>query len=164
MFNRSPITTKTSVALTTIDNFRLPTCDICYYSLNYSPLKNTCKLLTSYHWTKYCKPQLLIFLVFAKGIFLYIVHFFSLHYIACDITTNGQFKILTMTKDTADSLSIGKTCTKQPVFSVFVWDKEWKTLHSTAASSLFSYSQRQGDNKVYQTRLLINCVTKLPTI
>ena len=64
--------------------------------------------------------------------------------LACDITTNQQYKILTITNENTDRISIGKTCTKQPVFSVFVWDREWKTLHSTAANLLFHFSQQTG--------------------
>ena len=48
-----------------------------------------------------------------------------------------------------DTLTIGKTCTKQPLFDVLVWDiKQWKTLHSSAASKLFQYFSNGEASKV----------------
>lgn len=63
----------------------------------------------------------------------------------CKIASNSQFNILTAVENDVQEILINKTCSKQATFDVFVWDGDWKSLHSSKVESLFTVEENNQD-------------------
>ena len=55
---------------------------------------------------------------------------------------------MTVVEEDHQRILINKTCSKQEAFNVFVWDGEWKSLHSSKVESLFAVEDTGNKNQV----------------